>query len=351
MGKSMQGAGGALVFAAVFESIIKRTRLVSSMQAQSPERWLKGAFQELQAVFEGFDCSMLVSAVIGLLDDRAGLLYLIEAEHPETVLLRNGKADFVKSEAQYRKLGWTVSLGRIQVGTIQLLPGDILLAGSDGRDDLAIGMDASGERIINEDERGFIEIVERAAGSLAGIRKGLSETGELIDDLSLIRIGFLENEKSKPVRKVTEHIRKARSLISAQNYRQAAEILDETLLSEPRNSRALKLRAQLFYMEGSIAPALDLSARYLALRPGDTEMLYLASTLLRENGKLNDAVEYGERVRLRKPDHLRNLIGLARSYKMLQNGRSRKIAEEILTLEPENALAREIVSALPVRYN
>ena len=44
MGKSMQGAGGALVAGAVFNSIIERTMLSPTVQNQYPERWLKNSF-------------------------------------------------------------------------------------------------------------------------------------------------------------------------------------------------------------------------------------------------------------------------------------------------------------------
>ncbi|MBP7281631.1 MAG: SpoIIE family protein phosphatase, partial [Leptospiraceae bacterium] len=67
MGKSLQGAGGALVMGTVFKSIIQNTISVPSFQNKYPEKWLKDCYQELQNVFISFDGSMLISCVIGLI--------------------------------------------------------------------------------------------------------------------------------------------------------------------------------------------------------------------------------------------------------------------------------------------
>jgi hypothetical protein len=98
MGKSMQGAGGALVLGSVFASIIERTRNTPEVRNYSPETWLKQAFFELNRVFESFDGSMLVSVVMAAIDDEAGVMYYINAEHPWTVLYRHGKATFTSGD-------------------------------------------------------------------------------------------------------------------------------------------------------------------------------------------------------------------------------------------------------------
>jgi hypothetical protein len=54
MGKSIQGAGGALVLGAVFQSIINRTRFPSIEQDLPPDTWLLNTHNELQKVFESF---------------------------------------------------------------------------------------------------------------------------------------------------------------------------------------------------------------------------------------------------------------------------------------------------------
>lgn len=138
MGKSMQGAGGALVLGAVFQSIIERTYLSSNTYNQSPERWLKNAFIEMHKIFEGFDGSMLVSLVIGLIEEDTGFLYFINAEHPWLILYRDEKASFLENELSYRKLGTKGLNSGIFIKTFRLLPGDTIISGSDGRDDLLL---------------------------------------------------------------------------------------------------------------------------------------------------------------------------------------------------------------------
>ncbi|MCB1192654.1 MAG: hypothetical protein KDK90_19570, partial [Leptospiraceae bacterium] len=57
MGKSMQGAGGALVLGAVFLSIIERTKFSEKDKNLYPERWIKNTFLELHKTFVSFEGS------------------------------------------------------------------------------------------------------------------------------------------------------------------------------------------------------------------------------------------------------------------------------------------------------
>ena len=153
MGKSIQGAGGALVLGAIFQSIIERTRISEEEQEKPPERWLKNTFVELHKVFESFDGSMLMSLVILVIEERTGILYYLNAEHPFTILYRDEKAEFLETETNLRKLGTTGVEGLIKINLFQLEDGDKIIAGSDGRDDVLLGFDEeTGARIINEDE-------------------------------------------------------------------------------------------------------------------------------------------------------------------------------------------------------
>ena len=90
MGKSLQGAGGALVLGAVFKSLVERALNEQNVKNMSPEIWLKKAFVELHRVFESFNGAMLITVIMGLLDEESGLLYYLNAAHPEMVLYRGG---------------------------------------------------------------------------------------------------------------------------------------------------------------------------------------------------------------------------------------------------------------------
>ncbi|EMO25365.1 stage II sporulation protein E domain protein [Leptospira interrogans serovar Bataviae str. HAI135] len=117
MGKSIQGASGALVLGVVFRSFIARTKTVFSYHSKPPELWLKECFLELQNIFESFDGSMLVSVVLGLVDLESGILFFLNAEHPPTVLYRNGVATFIESKLELRKIGITGLESKMKVKT------------------------------------------------------------------------------------------------------------------------------------------------------------------------------------------------------------------------------------------
>ena len=347
MGKSIQGAGGALVLGAVFESLMERTKTMSTLKQQSPERWIKNAFQELQRVFESFDGSMLVSIALGVIDDRSGLLYYINAEHPWGVLYRDGKARFFEEKPMFRKLGISGLVGQISVLTLQLEPNDVIIVGSDGRDDLLIGTGKSGERIINEDETLFLGVVQDAGGDLSSICSHLGEIGELTDDLSLMKVtyhapGELRQEPSRIAQSEEKRVQAARHLRAGESV-EAERLLQEALALDPHNPAAMRLAARAHLEKKDYASALEAVEDYIHLRPADTEMMYLAAYLYKKLRRFSDAVDYGERVRLREPNYVRNLVTLGEVYLALGNReRAAKMLDQALKHDPEHARARKL---------
>lgn len=194
MGKSMQGAGGALVFGAVFQSIVQRTKTDPGYQALGPDDWLKYNLQEMHMIFEAFDGTMLVSLTMGLLEEDTGKLYFLNAEHPPIVLYRKGKAEYLQADVSYRKLG---TLGAMPIQNIEefpLQPGDVLIIGSDGKDDV-LRLDTNGKWEVNSDDEIFLHLVESTEGNLLAITKQIESLGQVIDDISLIRICYLPKSK------------------------------------------------------------------------------------------------------------------------------------------------------------
>lgn len=192
MGKSIQGAGGAIVIGTAFKTIITRTQQHTE-NTITPEKWLEDVFYELQNIFISFDGTMLVSAIFGLIDDEIGLLHYINSEHPYMVLYRDKKASFIDDkEMVTRKIGFTIPMEQtslVQSFWMQHL--DSIIIGSDGRDDLAISTNSKGQRVINENEKLFLNVVEQADGDLNEIQKKLSELGEITDDLSLMKFYYI----------------------------------------------------------------------------------------------------------------------------------------------------------------
>lgn len=319
MGKSIQGAGGILVLGSIFGANIERTKLSSAIQSLSPERWLKNAFLELQKVFESFNGSMLVSVCLGMIDDDSGAVYFINAEHPPMALYRAGQAAFVDQARPLHKLGIVLGGGQLHIQTLRLLPGDALFVGSDGRDDLEIGRDENGGRVINEDETLFLRHIEAGRGELRAVAAEIEKSGELTDDLSLMRIEYSPGGAAAPDAAAAADLKQAREWIDQGNLSAAQQILENLHARDPRAGSAQKSLAKLHYKAGRHAQAAAMAREYLENHPYDTEFLHFASMTLIKIGELTDAADIAERVRMRRPDYIENLERLAKLYERLGN--------------------------------
>ncbi|MGC4027165.1 MAG: SpoIIE family protein phosphatase [Mesorhizobium sp.] len=314
MGKSMQGAGGSIVCGTLFKTIVARTQNSYVASAQFPEQWLNACYEELQNVFVSFEGTMMVSAVIGLLEDETGLVYYINAEHPAVVLLRAGHAQFLEnnSEAFLRKIGIDGTQEDLVVRTARLLPGDVLILGSDGRDDIALMHPEKKSRQINEDETIFLRIVETASGHLDRVATLLEESGS-----SLTTFRWFASPSVKMRR------------ISAED-REGPESL--------RKDGIELLRS------GNYLDAVEVLQAYIGQIPEDTEALYLVSFALKklaDRKKMRLAVAYGECCRLRSPKMIQNLNNLADCYRLLGNEeRAQELLRRAQELAPENERTR-----------
>ncbi len=342
MGKSIQGAGGALVLGVVFKSILSRARLFSTRETVFPERWLKVAFQELQSIFESFDGAMMISVVMGLIDNDKGFIYYINAEHPFCVLYRDKKASFIEKELNLRKIGIMTSehSGDFQVNTFKLENEDIIILGSDGRDDIKLSTDEQGSRVINEDENLFLETVESAEADLEKIFTLTQKKGELIDDYSLLRIEY--KDPRSPIEDTELYI-KAEELYNSGKYLEAEKITEDLVKSGKASQSILKLRANIPFKKEMYNKAADLMAEYLDLFPEDTSALLQAATSYKLANKLESAADYSERLKLREPRNLPNLILLAEIYFDLKIFvRAKGILENASSIDPENLKIKEL---------
>ncbi len=354
MGKSIQGAGGALVLGSVFHTIIERTQATRAMQQLAPERWLKNAFIELHRVFESFDGSMLVSGFFGLIDERTGLMYHILAEHPQAVLLRDGGARFVDNDKMLRKLGTSGVEGTLQIATTQLEPGDILIVGSDGRDDLILGYDQHGDRIINEDETLFLRSVEDAQGDLATLVEKLEAKGEIMDDLSIMRIERFK--EAHPTRVAYDYSGVLdgvkRDLKSGETDKAIARI-EAYLQQDAFYPEAVKNLAQIYYQAKNYEKAASYAQDYLWLKPSDAHFVYFASLCFRRIKDFRKSIDLSERLRLREIPLAKNLALLTDLHVRMGNlKRAESMLAELVELEPDFgsiALLRKKIEELRVK--
>ncbi|MCB1201552.1 MAG: SpoIIE family protein phosphatase [Leptospiraceae bacterium] len=350
MGKSIQGAGGAIVLGSVFAAILERTRISSIYSEISPERWLKNTVLELNKVFASFDGSMLLSLVITLIDAEHGLCYYVNAEHPAPILYRDGVAGFVNADHYFHKLGTPGIDSEIFIDTFQLEKGDVLFLGSDGRDDLQIADRESGSRVINENERLILDCVNRAGGDMALLISEIEEQGELTDDLSLVKIEYAGKAEDAELDK---HIITALSDFYEFKHRPAEErerYLIPVVRSSPENSEILRALTHHYYAMKDYMSACGSAIKYCEQKPEDVDFLYVASYLGKLAGNYDIAIEYGERLRLRKPKLTRNLMNLADAHAMKRNyERALELIAEVEKIEPTNSKIERLQTAIQKR--
>lgn len=353
MGKSIQGAGGALVLGVVFKSIVVRTQMSKKNQDQFPEQWLKQAFIELQDTFVSFDGSMLVSIVMGLVEDQTGLLYYINAEHPWSVLYRDKQAKFIENDLLLYKVGIAGLVGILQVQTLQLQPRDVIIIGSDGRDDILIGTDEVGQRIINEDETQFLRRVEEGNGQLEEIAEAVQRTGELTDDFTMLRVGYLEqgllDEPVPQSDRLVNLMNQGQSLLKSGDFQEATKILQEAVSIDDQIPELLRDLVFSYRKVRDYSKAALYGEKYIDLRPSDSRFLYLISHSCKQSREFEKAIDYGERFRLRNPHNVKNLINLADSYRLNRNYElAEKIISKIFELDKDNSSATKLQSSIRV---
>lgn len=337
MGKSMQGAGGALVLGAAFKSLIIRAN-TDSDDTVHPEIWLKQTFLELGQIFETFNGSMFVSAVIGLLEEDTGFVYYINAEHPFLTLYRDGYAEYIENELVHRKLGISGFNSTVRVKFFQMLNGDCLISGSDGRDDILIQTDEGKE--MNIDDSLFLRAVEKADGDLKLLHQALMEYGEITDDLSFLKIKYKGKTVQHTNRFQGEHKEIIYNALREKNsrlYNEALNLFKLALDTLSDNLFLLKQIAVVSLRVGNFEDALFHSLKVVDAAPQETRFLFYTSYAYFRLGEIQKAAYYSERVFLREPENLKNIIHLARLHQMMNNTKQADHYSSVgLKLDPEN---------------
>ncbi|HMW62034.1 MAG TPA: SpoIIE family protein phosphatase, partial [Leptospiraceae bacterium] len=224
---------------------------------------------------------------MGLVDNLTGMLYYINAEHPFTVLYRKGKATFLEQELELRKLGMPEQEEQFRVRTMQLLAEDVLIAGSDGRDDIVIRNPQTGEEKVNDDEFLFLKHVEQADGLLDGIIDRLKASGTVLDDISLLRLSYRENNPAPiahiPV-EIRETIADAQRLVEAGRHEEVLARLEDLFAANRSLPELLKTLGAIYFHKQEYARAAECFESYLEEVPSDNEYIYALSNVYRLGG-------------------------------------------------------------------
>lgn len=345
MGKSIQGAGGALVLGTVFKSFLHRTQNDEMSRFMFPEQWLRDCYEELHHVMISFDGRMLVSAVIGLIDEDSGYLYYINAEHPWIAILRDGEASFIEEELTLRKLGMPENDELFRVKTFRLLKGDQIFVGSDGRDDIAVGRDNQGNSMINQDETLFLRLVEKSGGDLVKFRETLVHEGDITDDLSLVRILY-EGAGHEPVSRADLSV--IRKHAQNKDYVGAVAELDRLYADNPHDPKVVYELALLNSRLKNFTRAAALGEEYCTYDPSDLGMIYLTSRSLKycaggDKSLLKRAADYGERLILREPMSFHGIVNLADIYRRLEKkDKAERLLRKAEAFDPENRAVKKL---------
>lgn len=339
MGKSIQGAGGALVLGVVFRAIIERTKSFTPNAELHPERWLKICFIELQNIFTSFDGSMLISVVIGLIEEDTGLLYFLNAEHPWTVLYRDRKAEFIEKELKLHKIGMLGLDKGIKIQIFQMQKGDVIIIGSDGRDDILMEDSGNGAKTINNDEEFFLRHVENAKGDLNGITDEILKCGDFSDDYSLIRVSYLKEDKSS--RDVNPDAmdlsEKGDSFLQVNDFKNAIAYYKKALEIVKKEDLYKKI-LDIYYYQKNYRDFIPLCEEYLSFYPVDSKYYFKLSYAYKFNGNFSFAADYGECLKLREPNNVNNILNLADIYRKQGNTiRAAKLLSEAKSLDPDNS--------------
>lgn len=220
---------------------------------------------------------------------------MINAEHPKGILLRRAQSSFISHHEGLRKLGNTAVKGRLWVDTFLLQNKDIIVLGSDGRDDIVVGHDDDGQPVMNEDDRRILRVVRAADGDLPRIFLGLRASGEIVDDVSLLRVEYRRHEstESAPAHELWQQYN------SVQDRQQRVSLLHKMLQVEPENVRAWQTLFRIHLRDKNFVEAAFMSECILRLRPDRDFFMYSAALLFFKIGNYEKAINYADRLALR----------------------------------------------------
>ncbi len=314
MGKSMQGAGGALVMGALLNGIMSRSAADGKILSIKPEEWMEETYKELQRVFEAFDGSMMVSGVLGLINEKNGNMLYWNAEHPYSILYRDKKATFLESEISVGKLGMPIKKPPL-IYKFKLHEGDEIICGSDGRDDILLGEDEKDITQINDDENLILSITEACEGNLTRMQEALKKKGKIIDDLSLLKVSVItlgaHGKEDNPGKIISSVVQK----LEANQMPDAEEILET--LEDKQNFYYLYYKGVIAFKNENVSEAIrylkqatDISQRSEAYR-------LLGKSYLKA-GDQENSLEMYCRARASQPDHAPTLKMIDRLKKMLK---------------------------------
>jgi tetratricopeptide (TPR) repeat protein len=342
-------------------SIMARSASNKRILNRTPAEWLTDVYEEINMVFKTFSGTMVISATIMLIDDETGKIWYFNAEHPFSILYRDGKASFIEEELKLRKLGLD-SEYPFEVHTFQLLPGDKLILASDGRDDIDLTPDED-VRTINEDEFLVLKYVEEANGDIYETENLLKKLGELTDDMSMLSITFKEDKvggthkeaKHSPIEEPADSFfepekedwdksltaagafEEAKVLYQNGELEQAVSIMHKAFLGDPSNQKLNKFLGLVSYKGKNYEIASKVLAEFLKENASVSEYWYYLAMSEKKLGNYQNALDAAHEANKLDPENLQNLVNLADVSRLMGNfDRALTYVTRAQAMEPEN---------------
>ncbi|MBP9889128.1 MAG: SpoIIE family protein phosphatase [Leptospiraceae bacterium] len=367
MGKSMQGAGGSLVMGVVMNSIMARSAANKRILELTPTQWLTDVYHEVNSVFKSFNGTMVLSATVVMIDDESGEMLYWNAEHPFTILYRDEKANFIEDGLKLRKLGLDSEYD-FEVFKFQLVPGDIIILASDGRDDIDLTPNEA-VRTINDDENMILSVVDQAKCSISEIERILHTKGELTDDLSILRIDYktnvaeetqstdsilpsFEDKEISSQINVNEIYMQSKKLYQTGDIEKAIDILANAYAVEQNNQKLNKLLGLLSFKGKDYDTAIKVLSQYLSQDPDTDEIWYYLSIAQKKMGNYLSSLEAAKKVYELQPTNINNLVNLSDLHRLNGNYMEAKLfSEKVISLDSENKNAKKLLNVLNSMQN
>ncbi|HMZ60083.1 MAG TPA: hypothetical protein PL048_15010, partial [Leptospiraceae bacterium] len=109
------------------------------------------------------------------------------------------------------------------------------------------------------------------------------------------------------------------------------------------NSHIAGFLVRTYMKAGKHKEAAEAGLDFLLIKDSDTNLMLRVSYALKKNRRIEEAIDLSERIKLREPSNIPNLVHLADMYTYRRNfRRADKLLNKIFRLEPENEDAIKI---------
>ncbi|MBI3396661.1 MAG: tetratricopeptide repeat protein [Spirochaetia bacterium] len=175
----------------------------------------------------------------------------------------------------------------------------------------------------------------------------------MIDDLSMLRIAYRSADRPAPEPLpvgIQNLLKEGGDLMRSGDLEGALKALEWAYSMDNQRPEVIRRLVKALILSGDFPRAAELAEDYTYLRPDDTEFVYIAAYCFKKCGKPQRAADFGERVRLRQPHNVKNLINLSDIYRMSGNlSRAMGLIQQALAVEPDNPMAvrrNEVMSGM-----